>query len=108
MTATVIHFPSMFDRDQIEFDQKGRSNYTRACDEACALWGAVKVVESHLGLQARITALGGLIAHLGRYRPDAVEDFVILDESTRISLALVPGVLRAITGRADDAARHSA
>lgn len=108
MTATVLPFPTLLERDQIEFDRKGSSNYTRACDEACALWGAVKAVERHPGLTVRIAALDALIAHLARYRPDAVEDFIILDESHRITLLLVPNILRAMAGRTDGASRHTA
>ena len=37
MTATILAFPTLFERDQIEFERAGTSNYTRASDEAAAL-----------------------------------------------------------------------
>jgi len=38
MNADILSFPTMLERDDIEFDRKGTSSFIRACDGAVALW----------------------------------------------------------------------
>jgi len=95
MTATILSFPTMFDRDQSEFDQCGASHYTRTFDEADALVGAVAAGTSAAALAPRIDALAAAIERLGRYRPEALAQFVTLAGNLRFALGCVPELLRA-------------
>lgn len=38
MSATVLSFPTMWERDQAEFDRKGVSNFTRASNDVRSCW----------------------------------------------------------------------
>ena len=40
MTAAILSFPTLLERDEAEFDRNGTSNYVRAVVEAAALWNA--------------------------------------------------------------------
>jgi len=100
MTAAIIAFPTPAERDEIEFQRMGSSNYTRACEEAASLWDAVISGERTASLGKRIDDLSDAIAHLGRYRPEVVGDRVIMNDGCRMELRLVPSMLRAMTGLA--------
>ena len=97
MTDNIIAFPTMFERDQIEFDRKGESNYTRASGEARALYDAVKLNRDRAGLAQRVHAITSAVEHLARYRPEEdLRDMVILNDGAMISLQFMPGVLRSM------------
>ena len=57
MTATIIHFPTLEERDALEIDRFGTSSYTGALDEAAALWQDRAVQEMHsLALFTELTS----------------------------------------------------
>ena len=99
MTATILSFPTAFERDQIGFDRHGASNYTRAIAEA-----GLALADALAGLggkwrEARRRALGGAIAHLASYRDDL--PMVDLPGGGMVDLALVPDLLSALSGSDD-------
>jgi len=99
MTATLIAFPTPFERDNMEFDRTEASNYTRAITEGAALWSAVMAAGSAQGLEQRISAYAAAIDHLRRYRPEDLGNLVIMDDNARIELNLLPDLLSAMVGQ---------
>lgn len=91
MTATIIAFPTMLERDEAEFRRRGASNYTRACEEAPHLWLEVLVGRPSAELRARLGAFGRRVAHLASYRDDL--PMVALPNGPVIELVAVPGLL---------------
>ena len=49
-------------------------------------------------LRGRVATFTSQIAHLARYRPDDLGDFVILDHGGKIELQAMPEVLAALCG----------
>lgn len=94
MTAALLSFPSQLERDEAEFARSGTSNYTKAFDEAVALWAALAEPLSfdRVELARRVAAFTAQVAHLARYRPDCLGDIVA---TAGIELQLMPAVLRA-------------
>lgn len=97
MAAAILSFPTLLERDDVEFTRSGASNYTRAVDEAAALWAAMSGPPSadRAGLAQRLAAFGAQIAYLARYRPECLEDLVVLAGDYRIELGSMPAVLKA-------------
>ena len=95
MTAAIFDFPTPFDRDQSEFARSGASNYTRAIGEARRLWTSAVAGEGPASLAPRIEALAAAIVHLGRYRPEALGEMVVMAGGTKCELRIVPNLLRA-------------
>lgn len=95
MTATLITFPTLFERDELEFGRAGASNYTRAITEGAALWSAVIAADGAQGLEPRIRAYVATIEHLRRYRPECVGDQVNMDDGTVIELESLADLLLA-------------
>lgn len=98
MTATIIAFPTLLERDEAEFDRTGKSNLTRAFDEAAALLNAVEYRRA--GLAHRIEEFAAKLDHLASYRPECLEDEVLWEGGCPVALRLVPGKLRAFDSRA--------
>lgn len=94
MTATILAFPTPLERDQIEFDRTGTSSLIRAFDEALALWEAVSA-RSGQGLAKRIETFTRAVARLASYRPDDLDDMVLVSGGGQIALAAMPGALKA-------------
>lgn len=95
MTAAILAFPTPFDRDQSEFTRNGASNYTRAFGDARSLWASAVAGEGAERLAPRIEILAAAIVHLGRYRPEALGEMVIMAGGAKCELRIVPDVLRA-------------
>lgn len=98
--AAIIAFPSLFERDQLEFDRDGTSNYFRVVEESAALGRALAEGRDRLSLAGRIGALAAQIDHLARYGPECLGDMVPLANGCLVELRLVPDVLRSMLGRA--------
>ena len=98
MSASIIAFPTPLERDEAEFDRQGTSNYTRAFAEAAILWDVARCHPDRAGLGNRIEAFAGMLGYLSRYRPESLDDMVILSEGNRIKLRLVPDELRSMLG----------
>ena len=100
MTAAILSFPTLLERDEAEFDRDGTSNYLRAIEEATALWIAVTRGRNRLGLAGRIEALAAQLDHLARYRPECLGDMVSLASGCFFELRLVPSTLQSMLWRA--------
>ena len=96
MTAAILSFPTLLERDEAEFDRDGTSNYLRAIEEAAALWSAVTRGRDRLGLAGRIEALAAQLDHLARYRPDCLGDMISPTSGCFIELRLVPSTLQSM------------
>ncbi|MFM5924594.1 MAG: hypothetical protein ACKOPG_10470 [Novosphingobium sp.] len=94
MTAAVIAFPTLVERDDSEFRRKGTSSYIRAIDEAEALWSAVHNHQAGAALSSRIDALSRQIERLADLRSEVAEDLIAFG-SAAVELRLVPELLRA-------------
>ena len=86
MTATIIPFPTLEDRDALEFARFGTSSYTRALDEAAALLPAMRSSNAPASLKGRAVALVRLAERLAIGRPEMVEEYVVLDDGEMIEL----------------------
>ena len=93
MTATIIPFPTLEDRDALEFARFGTSSYTRALDEAAALLPAMWSSKDRQALAGRVDAFTRLAERLAIGRPELVEEFVVLEDGRRFELRLVPPML---------------
>ena len=93
MTATIIPFPTLEDRDALEFARFGTSSYTRALDEAAALLPAMWSSKDRPSLAGRVDAFARQIARLASGRPEMVEEFAVLEDGRRFELRLVPPML---------------
>ena len=100
MSAAILSFPTLLERDEAEFDRNGASNYLRAVEESAALGWAVAEGRDHLGLARRIGALAAQMDHLARYRPECLGDMVPLAYGFFVELRLVPDMLRSMLGSA--------
>lgn len=100
MTATLIHFPALEERDALEFDRFGTSSYTRANDEGRALLTLAWASKDRSPLKGRVEAFNGLVARLAIGRPEMVEEFVVLDGGGLIELGLIPQMLDAMLAAA--------
>lgn len=93
MTAAAIAFPTLLERDEAEFRRCGASSYTRAIDEAEALWFAIRAPQTASALSSRIDALSRQIERLALLRPEVVGDMIAFG-SAAVELRLVPEWLR--------------
>ena len=100
MTAAILTFPTLLERDEAEFKRCGTSNYLRAIEAATALWSAAAREREQLGLAGRIEAFTVQLDHLARYRPDCLGDMVSVASGCFIELRLVPHALQSILRRA--------
>ena len=100
MTATLIDFPGLEERDALEFDRFGTSSYTRANDEGRALLMAAWASADRSPLKGRVEVFNGLVARLAIGRPEMVEEFVVLDGGGLIELGLMPQMLDALLAAA--------
>ena len=100
MTADLIAFPTLQERDDIEFDRNGENRFTLAGLEAYSLWEALNNGRMDDDLTARVHALGRERDHMARYRADSLEDPIILDDGRLIPLAIMPEMLKARIERA--------
>lgn len=98
MTAAVLPFPTLLERDEMEFERTGTSNYTRALAEAAILREAVKVPNDRPQIAARINSLQDALSHLERYRPEIIDDLVVLSDGSHVSLRLMPNYLHSLLG----------
>ena len=98
MTATILSFPSLFERDQMEFDRKGTSNYTRASAEATMLGELAKVPRDRVQIAGRINSLKDAVKHLESYRPECIDDLVALRDGSHVALRLMPDYLHSLLG----------
>jgi len=96
MTATLIAFPTLQERDDMEFERCGTSSYTRAIEEAAALLKAAWSMPDRAPLTSRAEGLARSIGRLALGRPEKVGDFVVLDDGSRIELRAVPPMLAAM------------
>lgn len=102
MTETIIAFPTMFERDQIEFDRFGTSSYTRAFDEAAAMVTAMLSGTDRASLKGRTDAFVRLFNRLAIGRPEVVGEFVVLDDGMQFELRVIPPLLAAFSLRGSD------
>jgi hypothetical protein len=93
MTATIIAFPTLWERDDAEFCRKGTSNYTRACASAVAGADDAETPAGRVGLEQRIHALKRALEHLARYRPDDLGDLILLNDGREFELREMPSML---------------
>ena len=100
MTATLIHFPALEERDALEFDRFGTSSYTRALDEAAELVSAMRSSQDRASLKGRADAFARQFARLASGRPEMVEEFVVLDGGGLIELRAVPLLLAGLLAAA--------
>ena len=96
MTAIIIPFPTLEERDAVEFDRFGTSSYTRAIDEARALLHEAWALKDRSPLRGRVDALTSLVARLAIGRPEMVEEFVELGRNMRFELRAIPPLLAAM------------
>ena len=101
MTATIIAFPCAAKRMAIEFACTGANELTRAVDAAsCQFAAAAPTGLLPIGYARRCAAFEASVEHLTRTRPDAIEDYVIIDGTDRlISLRAMPALLRSTDHR---------
>lgn len=78
MTAAIITFPTMLERDDCEFRRKGTSSYIRVIDEAEALWVAVNEPGKDSVLSGRIDAFARQVGRLVIQRPELAGDTLVL------------------------------
>ena len=100
MTATVIQFPSLEERDAVEFDRFGTSSYTRANDEGRNLLHEAWALKDRSPLRGRVDAFTGLVRLLAIGRPEMVEEFVELGRDMRFELRAIPPLLAAMLAAA--------
>lgn len=93
MTATLIHFPALEERDALEFERFGTSSYTRANEEGRALLREAWELTDRSPLKGRVELFTGLVERLTFGRPEMVEEFVVLDGGAIIELRLIPPLL---------------
>jgi hypothetical protein len=98
MTATIISFPTMADRDDAEFGRTGQSSYIRAIDEAEALWDAAMGITTCQALASRVEAFMRQLELLEAQRPEVAGDTIALG-GAMVELRLVPGLLAAMVGQ---------
>ena len=93
MTATIIEFPSMHERNDREFERTGSTSYTRAVEEAHTLGGLVnqRVLNRAVFLK-RVDALEAATIGLAAWREEV--DAIILIEM--LPGAWAPTTLRAL------------
>ena len=96
MTATIINFPTLAERDALEFDRFGTSSYTRAFEEAAVLVPAMRASQRPSVYKARAGHLTNLIQRLAIGRPGAACDSVLLDSGEEIELLRIPSLLAAM------------
>lgn len=98
MHGTIVPFPTAVERADIQLRRHGETDLTRGQDEAISLFAIASggTVQS-TAMDARLKAFEFLVSRLAVTRPEAVEDFVILnDAGLRISLAAMPELLKAM------------
>lgn len=98
MTATIINFPTLSERDDAEFGRTGQSSYIRAIDEAEVLWDAAMGVTACPAFASRMDAFARQIELLEAQRPDVAGDMIALG-GAMVELRLVPAILKAMTRR---------
>lgn len=103
MTATIISFPTMIERDDAQFIRTGQTSYTWAGAESSALYDALWASGMPARLPPRIAVLAETVERLGRTRPEAVGDMVLLSGGVTCELRLMPDFLRAICRHREDA-----
>ena len=91
-----IAFPSAMERDDMEFLRSGASNYTRAIDDAAALWEAGLADGACTGLEAQVAVFAGRLSHLARHRPEVLGDMVRCRAGAMIELGMMPDILKAM------------
>ena len=99
MTSSIIPFPTMWDRDQKEFEHHGRSNYTHAVEQASGAWQAAFVEAPRADRDRRVREFAAKVLHLASYRDDL--PMVRLPNGTSIALAAMPVVLEAAIRKGD-------
>jgi hypothetical protein len=98
MTATVLSFPTPWDRDAAEFYRVGTSNLVRAQAEAARLWDDAPMPAGRSGFAERLTAFARAVAYLDSYRPDDVSDLVRMNDGCLIEMRAVPTLLAVRAG----------
>ena len=99
MTATIIAFPTMLERDNSEFFRTGQSSYIRIIDEAEELWdAALRRTGSRDALASRIDAFTRRVGLLEVKRPDVAGDMIALGCAS-IELRSIPQMLVEMIGR---------
>ena len=98
MTATIIAFPCAFERMDIEFTRTGANELTRAFDDAPCLFASMVAADPlPFDYAERLGSFEASVEHLTRIRPEAIDDYVILDDRDwLISLSAMPALLRAM------------
>ena len=90
MTATIIQFPTLEERDALEFDRLGTSSYTRANGEAAALFSALLPSKDRASFAGRIEVFAGMVGRLVAGRGDIVDEFVELEGGLSAALRDLP------------------
>lgn len=96
MTATILSFPTLAERDALEFKRFGTSTYIRAIDEAGALLQAAWSMPDRSLLRGRAEAFANLVERLAVARPETVGNRVALPGGMEFELRAVPGLLAAM------------
>ena len=94
MTDKIINFPTLEERDALEFDRFGTSSLTRALDEAIALDSEPQSFQNRSAMLRRVLILTGLVGRLASQRPGTVDEFVVVDCGDLIPLRDMPARLR--------------
>ena len=100
MTATLIHFPALEERDALEFERFGTSSYTRANEEGRALLYEAWALADRSPLEGRVVAFTELVERLAIGRREMVEEFVLLDGGMQFELRAIPPLLAAMLAAA--------
>ena len=93
MNATLIAFPDDMDRSDREFDRTGSTDFSRAGDEATALYDDMLAGELRASLLGRVERLTLQVAWLETWRSRDCEDLRRVG-SCWMSLSLAPRFLR--------------
>ena len=100
MTATIINFPTLEERDAVEFDRFDTSSYTRANEEGRALLTEAWSLKDRSPLAARVAAFTGAVERLAIGRPEMVEEFVLISGGMQFELRAIPPLLAAMLAAA--------
>jgi hypothetical protein len=98
MAATVLSFPTPWDRDAAEFERTGTSNLIRAYTDAARLWDEAMVNDGGSGFFERLACFAWAVTHLDSYRSDDVSDLIRMNDGCWIELRTIPALLAARTG----------
>lgn len=93
MNVTLIAFPDNMDRSDHEFDRIGSTDFTRAGDEATAIYDDMRSGADHGSLVQRVARLTLQVSWLETWRYDSCQDLIGVGGCS-MPLSLAPHFLR--------------